>query len=345
MPDSPSTTRKETDNDREPSPAGGSSASQRSPLAGAGLTACTGVAPATSSAGGGSSAAAARTTLRAVHLRGRHDHRPASRPRSRSSTSRTAPRPRSTTCPARARRCTRTSCAPSCSAAAGPTSGASGAARSARPSSRPSRPSTSRRTTQVRLGHARSTQNAIAGMTFDGVKGGVPFFLAGIGALVQQGRLREGGHGRRAQVVRRAGGGERQAGRGRHHPAAAWAASTAGTSCGSSSTCSRQSAGPELHDKLLTGAESWDRPEVVTAFTNFKKWQDKKWLPRGRARPRSRRRRAAVRAGQDRVHDHRPVDRGERHPSRQEDVRRLRRRSSCRPTRRRPATPASSRAT
>ena len=41
------------------------------------------------------------------------------------------------------------------------------------------------------------------------------------------------------------------------------------------------SAGPELHDKLLTGQESWDRPEVVTAFTNFKKWQDKKWLPDG----------------------------------------------------------------
>jgi hypothetical protein len=29
----------------------------------------------------------------------------------------------------------------------------------------------------------------------------------------------------------------------------------------------------------LTGQESWDRREVVTAFTNFKKWQDKKWLP------------------------------------------------------------------
>ena len=40
-------------------------------------------------------------------------------------------------------------------------------------------------------------------------------------------------------------------------------------------------AGPELHDKLLTGAETWDRPEVVTAFTNFKKWQDKKWIPDG----------------------------------------------------------------
>jgi ABC-type glycerol-3-phosphate transport system substrate-binding protein len=40
-------------------------------------------------------------------------------------------------------------------------------------------------------------------------------------------------------------------------------------------------AGPELHDKLLKGEESWDRPEVVTAFTNFKKWQDQKWMPEG----------------------------------------------------------------
>jgi raffinose/stachyose/melibiose transport system substrate-binding protein len=42
-----------------------------------------------------------------------------------------------------------------------------------------------------------------------------------------------------------------------------------------------QAAGPELHDKLLAGTESWDRPEVVTAFTNFKKWQDRKWMPQG----------------------------------------------------------------
>jgi raffinose/stachyose/melibiose transport system substrate-binding protein len=32
---------------------------------------------------------------------------------------------------------------------------------------------------------------------------------------------------------------------------------------------------------LLSGAASWDSPEVVTAFTNFKKWQDKKWVPNG----------------------------------------------------------------
>ena len=39
--------------------------------------------------------------------------------------------------------------------------------------------------------------------------------------------------------------------------------------------------GPELHDKLLLGEESWDRPEVVDSFTLFKKWQDEKWIPDG----------------------------------------------------------------
>ena len=40
-------------------------------------------------------------------------------------------------------------------------------------------------------------------------------------------------------------------------------------------------AGPDLHDKLLVGSSSWDCPEVVAAFTLLKKWQDKKWLPDG----------------------------------------------------------------
>ena len=40
-------------------------------------------------------------------------------------------------------------------------------------------------------------------------------------------------------------------------------------------------AGPDLHDKLLVGSSSWNIPEVVAAFTLFKKWQDKKWLPNG----------------------------------------------------------------
>jgi raffinose/stachyose/melibiose transport system substrate-binding protein len=40
-------------------------------------------------------------------------------------------------------------------------------------------------------------------------------------------------------------------------------------------------AGPEKHDQLLTGKASWDDPDVVKAFTLFKKWQDKGWLPKG----------------------------------------------------------------
>lgn len=41
------------------------------------------------------------------------------------------------------------------------------------------------------------------------------------------------------------------------------------------------SAGPELHDALLVGEESWDTPEVVTAFANLQKWQENGWLPDG----------------------------------------------------------------
>lgn len=40
-------------------------------------------------------------------------------------------------------------------------------------------------------------------------------------------------------------------------------------------------AGPELHDQLLAGKASWDRPEVVAAFAQLKKWHDKGWFPLG----------------------------------------------------------------
>ena len=40
-------------------------------------------------------------------------------------------------------------------------------------------------------------------------------------------------------------------------------------------------AGPELHDALLRREESWDRPEVVEAFTLFKKWVDRRWFNEG----------------------------------------------------------------
>ena len=105
------------------------------------------------------------------------------------------------------------------------------------------------------------------------------------------------------------------------------------------------SAGPELHDKLLTGAETWDRPEVVTAFTNFKKWQDQKWLPDGAVGLDPADVEPRYVQGKTGVHDHRPLDRGagaSRPPRRS---RRTSASSSCRPTRPRCATPASSRAT
>jgi len=40
-------------------------------------------------------------------------------------------------------------------------------------------------------------------------------------------------------------------------------------------------AGPEMHDQLLTGKTSWDRPEVVQAFALLKKWTANGWLPSG----------------------------------------------------------------
>ena len=42
-----------------------------------------------------------------------------------------------------------------------------------------------------------------------------------------------------------------------------------------------KNAGAELHDDLLTGEASWDDPAVVQAFTEFKEWEEKGWLPEG----------------------------------------------------------------
>jgi len=40
-------------------------------------------------------------------------------------------------------------------------------------------------------------------------------------------------------------------------------------------------AGPKLHDQLLTLEASWDNPAVVEAFALLKKWSDQGWLERG----------------------------------------------------------------
>ncbi len=126
---------------------------------------------------------------------------------------------------------------------------------------------------------SKINQNAIAGMTFDGVKSGVPFFLAGMGAWYNKALFAE------AKVDVPKSYAELEQVNDKLLAAGI-------TPCGTAGKYGwhimrlfeyllEQSAGPELHDKLLTGAESWDRPEVVTAFTNFKKWQDKKWIPQG----------------------------------------------------------------
>ena len=40
-------------------------------------------------------------------------------------------------------------------------------------------------------------------------------------------------------------------------------------------------AGPDLHDQLILNKTSWNRKEVVAAFTLLKKWTDRGWLPNG----------------------------------------------------------------
>ena len=40
-------------------------------------------------------------------------------------------------------------------------------------------------------------------------------------------------------------------------------------------------AGPALHDQLLSGKTSWDNKAVVDAFALLKKWTDNGWLPNG----------------------------------------------------------------
>jgi raffinose/stachyose/melibiose transport system substrate-binding protein len=126
---------------------------------------------------------------------------------------------------------------------------------------------------------SRINPNAIAGMTFNGVKSGVPFFLAGVGAWYNKSLFDK------AKVTVPKSYAELEEANDKLVAAGV-------IPCGLGGKYGwdimrlfeyllEQSAGPELHDKLLDGSESWDRPEVVTAFANFKKWQDKKWLPQG----------------------------------------------------------------
>ena len=107
---------------------------------------------------------------------------------------------------------------------------------------------------------SRINTTAIEGMTFEGVKGGVPFISLGIGRWYRQGRLQEGGHCRRTK--------DRYA---EMEEANEKLVSAGITPAGLGGKYGwdimrlfeyllETSSGPELHDKLLTGQESWDRP-------------------------------------------------------------------------------------
>ena len=183
-------------------------------VAGAGLSACTGAAPAKArrpvrrrptSCGSSPTRATRRSTC--------------SRPRSRSSMTRPGPRPRSTTCPAPARRCTRTSCGPSCSAAPARTCGESGAVRSVPRSPRPSRRSISRPYYEKFGWDSTHQHRRHRGHDLRRRQGRRAVHLPRHRRLVQQGDVREGRGQRAAGQLRRAGGGQRQDPGRRHHPA------------------------------------------------------------------------------------------------------------------------------
>ena len=127
---------------------------------------------------------------------------------------------------------------------------------------------------------AKVNPNAIAAMTFDGVKAGAPFVANAIGGWYSKAAFEKAGISAPPKTYA-----ELEAANEKLR-ASGITPCTLGGKYGWDimrlfEYLLEVSAGPDLHDKLLVGAETWDRPEVVTAFTNFKKWQDKKWLPDG----------------------------------------------------------------
>ncbi|HLT62801.1 MAG TPA: extracellular solute-binding protein [Microlunatus sp.] len=132
-----------------------------------------------------------------------------------------------------------------------------------------------------RLGwNDRIDGNAVAGMTFDGVKAGVPLNAAALGAFYNRELLQKAKIDSDPQSYaeleefneKLVAAGITPAGLGGKY---GWHIMRL------FEYLLEHTAGPELHDQLLTGAASWDTPEVVEAFTLFKKWQDSGWVPEG----------------------------------------------------------------
>lgn len=126
----------------------------------------------------------------------------------------------------------------------------------------------------------RIDPNAINGMTFDGLKAGVPFNAAAVGLWYNKEVFQKAKIDSDPQSYaeleelneKLVAAGITPAGLGGKY---GWHIMRL------FEYLLEHAAGPELHDQLLTGATSWDTPEVVQAFTLFKKWQDSGWVPEG----------------------------------------------------------------
>ena len=127
---------------------------------------------------------------------------------------------------------------------------------------------------------SKINEAAIAGMTFEGVKAGVPFLSSGMAGWYNKAIFEKAG-----VSAPPASYAELEEANDKLLASGVIPLATAGKYgwhiMRLFEYLLETSAGPELHDKLLAGESSWDSPEVVTAFTNFKKWQDKKWIPDG----------------------------------------------------------------
>ena len=127
---------------------------------------------------------------------------------------------------------------------------------------------------------SKINEAAVAGMTFDGVKTGVPFISLGIGAWYSKAAFEKAGISAAPTTYA-----ELEEANDKLVSSGITPLATGGKYgwhvMRLYEYLLEHTAGPELHDKLLVGEESWDRPEVVDAFTLFKKWQDQKWIPDG----------------------------------------------------------------
>ena len=127
---------------------------------------------------------------------------------------------------------------------------------------------------------SKISKAAVAGMTFNGMKAGVPYIVRGLGCWYSKTTFAKAGITAPPKSYA-----ELEADNDKLVAAGITPLGTGGKFgwhiMRLFEYLLEHTAGPDLHDKLLVGSSSWDCPEVVAAFTLFKKWQDKKWVPEG----------------------------------------------------------------